>query len=139
MRRGLTLAVVAGAVMAGTPALALLAPDYYRKARESAPDVVVVKVHAVAGPAHGAGFGDCAVAGTVTEVERGTRYRIGAVLTLSVPCRKAGAQPMPGPVQWTEFDKLRAAPFGRAFLAADGKLALYQYDLLAKAPPAKAH
>ncbi len=76
MRRGLTLAVVAGAVMAGTPALALLAPDYYRKARESAPDVVVVKVHAVAGPAHGAGFGDCAVAGTVTEVERGTRYRI---------------------------------------------------------------
>lgn len=134
MRLGKRPMLVAGLMLAASPALALLAPEYYQKARETAPDVVVVKVAGVSGPDDASGFGTCTVAGTVAGAERGTRYAVGAAITIPVPCRKQGAQPMPGPVLWTDFDQLQAAPYGRAWLEADGKLALYQYQLLAAKP-----
>jgi hypothetical protein len=134
MRRGGTIAVAMGAMLISTGAMALLAPEYYQKARETAPDVVVVKVAQVGVPPEAAGFGNCPVAGTVAKVERGTRYSAGAAITIDVPCRKPGAQPMPGPALWTDFDALRTAPYGRAFLEANGKLALSQYEMLATLP-----
>lgn len=134
MKRGVTLGLMTGTLLAAAPAMALLAPDYYQKARESAADVVVVKVSTVSPPEDGADFGTCTVAGTVVGVERGTRYAPGVALKIPVPCRKAAGQPMPGPVVWTDFDQLTAAPYGRAWLEADGKLALYQYQLLDARP-----
>ncbi|OZA00567.1 MAG: hypothetical protein B7X99_03650 [Rhizobiales bacterium 17-65-6] len=134
MRRSGRVAVAMGAMLISTGAMALLAPEYYQKARENAPDVVVLKIDSVGAPPDPAGFGMCRVEGVVAQVQRGTRHAVGAPLTLAVPCRRQGAQPPLGPVLWNGFDELRAAPYGRAWLEADGTLALHQYEMLQALP-----
>ena len=134
MPRGGMIAVAMVAMLISTGAMALMAPEYYMKARENAPDVVIVKIASVTAPPDSAGFGACRVEGVVAQVQRGTRHAVGAPLTLAVPCRKQGAQPPLGPVIWNAFDELRAAPYGRAWLEADGTLALHQYEMLTALP-----
>ncbi|WP_127091144.1 hypothetical protein [Aquabacter cavernae] len=121
-----------GLFLAASPSLALMAPEYYERARANAPDVVVLKVTTVTGPE--AAYGNCKVEGTVTGVERGRRYSVGAPLAVEVPCRKPGAKPPLGAVLYNAFVDLQTYPFGRAYLLADGKLSLYQYHPLQRFP-----
>ncbi|MFG1422329.1 hypothetical protein [Roseixanthobacter liquoris] len=122
---GLAAAILLGFTFA---AQALLAPQYYEQARREAASVIVIAVSAVQPPE--AGFGICRVTGQVRAVERGAAYAAGQVVTLAVPCRKAGAQPPLGGTIYQEVDVLSAMPFGRAYLDAQGALALSQYEML---------
>ncbi len=132
-RHGLRLSVTGALLLGGiAPAFALLAPKYYEQARRQAPNVVVLAVETVTEPP--AGYGACAVAGTVRKVERGRLYKPGAAVTIAVPCRKPGVQPPLGGTIYADPAALRAAPFGRAYLDAKGELLLSQYEALAKAP-----
>ena len=124
---------LAGAVLAGSPALALMAPQYYEQARREAASVIVMKVAKVEAPAR-QGYGTCTVQGTVTHVERGSVYTPGQAVAIGVPCAQAGAQPPIGGTIWQDFDALKAAPYGRAWLDGEGKVVLSQYERLAAAP-----
>jgi hypothetical protein len=122
------LAVLLGAA----PGHALMAPEYYERARKNAPDVIVLKVGTVIGPVEA--YGLCKVEGTVAQVERGNRYKPGASVAVDVPCRKPGATPPLGPVLYNAFADLQTYPFGRAYLLEDGRLSLFQYHPLRKYP-----
>lgn len=121
-----------GLVFGTSPARALLAPEYYERARNNAPDVIVLKVAGVTEPAEP--FGYCQVQGKVEKVERGTRYAAGATVEIAVPCRKPGASTPMGPVIYIGVNDLRTYPFGRAYLLEDGRLSLYQYRPLKMFP-----
>ncbi|HQS09652.1 MAG: hypothetical protein B7Y12_11150 [Rhizobiales bacterium 24-66-13] len=125
VRTGIAAAMVAGLAF---PAQALLAPHYYEQARREAASVIVIAVRAVTSPSEG--FGTCRVTGQVKAVERGAAHAVGQDITLAVPCRKAGAQPPLGGTIYQDVDALRATPFGRAYLDAQGALALSQYEML---------
>ncbi|MFG1425655.1 hypothetical protein [Roseixanthobacter glucoisosaccharinicivorans] len=127
---GFVKAGIAALMLAGlsAPAQALLAPQYYEQARKEAASVIVIAVNAVTPPSEG--YGACQVNGQVKAVERGAAYAVGQDVTLAVPCRKAGAQPPLGGTIYQDVDALRAAPFGRAYLDAQGALALSQYEML---------
>jgi hypothetical protein len=128
--RALILAVVSFAA----PAFAALAPEYYEQARANADSVVVVRVERVAGLALMRASGDCRVSGVVEAVERGSRHSVGDALSIVVPCRRANAQIPASGVQYEEANELRRSRWGRAWLDANGELALYQYDILASYP-----
>jgi hypothetical protein len=129
MRFFLLLAVVCFSV----PAFAALAPQYYEQARTNADSVIVVRVERVSGLALG-DRGTCHVVGVVAAVERGTRYQVDARVTIGVPCRRLHADVPASGVQYKEVHELRRSRWGRAFLDANGDLALYQYDILAAYP-----
>ncbi|MEW6257780.1 MAG: hypothetical protein AB1592_17640 [Pseudomonadota bacterium] len=107
------------------PAGALMAPEYYERARNSATDVIVLKVGGVTAPSEP--FGYCQVKGTVEKVERGTNYAGGTTVDIAVPCRQPGAKTPMGPVIYISLPDLQTYPFGRAYLMPDGRLSLYQY------------
>lgn len=115
------------AVCGATSAWAALAPEYYQRAREQAADVVVIDVAHVDPPARPAG--DCQVLGAVRSVERGTTYRVGQEIEITVPCMRPSAEIPSGPVIWQDLTTLSRAPAGRAFLN-NGALVLYQYEVL---------
>ncbi|MFG1399352.1 hypothetical protein [Roseixanthobacter pseudopolyaromaticivorans] len=121
---------IAAAVLLGLalPAQALLAPHYYEQARKEAASVIVIAVRAVTPPS--SAYGACQVHGRVQAVERGAAYAVGQDVSLAVPCRTAGAQPPLGGMIYQDVDALRATPFGRAYLDAQGALALSQYEPL---------
>lgn len=125
MRR-LALALLVAAL--ASPAGAALEGKYYQQARDNAPNVVVIEVLKVTPPPRPTG--ECIVQGKVIEVERGTRYAPGDLLSLAVMCRKRGAEVKAGPVVWQERDELKRSKTGRAFLGPDGGITLYQYDVL---------
>lgn len=131
-RSGAIAFALLGIALGAGPAHALMAPEYYERARKTAPDVIVLKVGTVVGPVES--FGSCKVEGTVAQVERGNRYMPGATISVEVPCRKPGARPPLGPVLYNAFSDLQTYPFGRAYLLADGKLSLYQYHPLRTYP-----
>lgn len=109
-------------------AQALLAPQYYEQARKEAASVIVIAVTAVTPPSEG--YGACQVKGQVQAVERGATYAAGQDVVLAVPCRKADAQPPLGGTIYQDVNLLSAMPFGRAYLDAQGALALSQYEML---------
>ena len=123
------LALLAVLASAG-PALAILPPQFYQQARENAPNVVVLKVKHVGQPPEPRGAGVCAVAGTVVKVERGTSYQPGQAITVPVHCVRPGGKALIGPFFYRPVAELRAARYGRAFLDAEGRLVLSQYDML---------
>ena len=129
MRARLVLSVLAAAV-AATPALAALAPEYYERARQNAPHVVVFKVQKVEAVRPPTGRGTCKVTGRVEAVERGDHYRVGGPVTVNVPCIWPNAEMMAGPVMWQTPKALKASKRGRAWMASPGELALYQYEIL---------
>lgn len=133
LRAGLAVAAFGLAGLAFTPgARALLAPQYYEQARREAASVIVLEVRSVT-PPDGA-FGLCLVAGTVRRVERGTAFAVGQAATVGVPCATPDARPPLGGTIYQEMARLKAAPFGRAYLDAAGGLALSQYEALDALP-----
>jgi hypothetical protein len=125
----LVICALAAASVA-TPAFAMLAPQYYERARDTAPDVVVFKVERVTGQRGADGYGVCNVAGKVETVERGAHYRAGGPVTVQVPCRFPGAGPQPSCVLFQTPAALRASKRARVWLERPGKPALDQYQTL---------
>lgn len=121
-----------GLALTVAPAGALMAPEYYERARKNAADVIVLKVTGVTAPE--ASFGNCTVQGTVAKVERGSHYAPGSAMSVEVPCRKPGAQVPLGPVLYNAVTVLESYPFARAYLQEDGRLSLYQYHPLKTLP-----
>lgn len=122
------------AIFVTVPAFAALPPQYYEEARANAESVLVVRVERTAGLAFMRGYGDCRVSGVVEAVERGSRYSAGDAVTISLPCRRQNAQIPASGVQYEDVSELRRSRWGRAWLNANGELALYQYDILASYP-----
>jgi hypothetical protein len=122
------------AIFVNAPAFAALPPQYYEEARANAENVLVVRVERVAGLPFMRGYGDCRVSGVVETVERGSRHRTGETIQISVPCMRQNAQIPASGVQYEQVSELRRSHWGRAWLNANGELALYQYDILASYP-----
>ena len=125
----LVVCVLAASAVAG-PAFALLHPKYYEEARNKAKDVVVFKVEKVEGTRPADGYGECLVSGRVQVVERGSHYRVGSAIRVTVPCMWPGAEMRTGGVIWQTPGELQRSNRGRAWMEAPGKLALYQYEIL---------
>jgi hypothetical protein len=123
-----TLAGMALAVAAAATAHAEMAPEYYAAARDKAPDVITLSVTKVKAPFKS--FGDCKVEGKVAAVERGTRYRPGQAIAITVPCMAPKANIPAGGTKWQIKAELKRSRQGRAWLEADGSLALYNYQIL---------
>ena len=104
-------------------------PETYEAARRDAPDVIVVAIAGVTTPPAGS-WGECGVIGTVLRVERGDRLNIGDPITIAVPCAEPDAPFPDSGVIYQDLKSLISSTYGRAFLAEDGTLALYQYDQL---------
>ncbi len=119
-------------ILGTAPAFALMPPYVYETARKEAASVIVIAVEKVEVPRKG--FGNCAVAGTVKVVERGTAYTVGQAVTLAVSCAVAGATTPIGGIIWQPVEKLKASRFGRAYLDAAGAVAMSQYEQLAELP-----
>ncbi len=133
MRAAVAAAVLCLALPALAPdAHALLAPQYYEQARREAASVIVLEVNAVTPPE--AAFGLCQVAGIVRAVERGSAFAVGQAATVGVPCATPEARPPLGGTIYQETARLKAAPYGRAYLDAAGGLALSQYEMLDALP-----
>lgn len=133
MSAAVATAILSLALPALTPdAHALLAPQYYEQARREAASVIVLEVNAVT-PPEGA-FGLCQVAGIVRRVERGTAFAAGRAATIGVPCATPEARPPLGGTIYQQVARLKAAPYGRAYLDAAGGLALSQYEALDTLP-----
>jgi len=122
-----------GLGLCGLPAHALMAPQYYEQARRDAPSVIIIKVARVEGPGP-EGYGSCTVRGAVVKVERGTAYTTGQAVSIGVPCARPGVQPPIGGTIWQSVEALKAAPYGRAWLDAEGRVVLSQYQRLDGTP-----
>jgi hypothetical protein len=116
-------------LIAAAMALAVMAPQYYEQARQTAPEVIVIDVSRVAPPA-GKAYGDCFVEGRVAKVERGRRYRAGQSVSIAVSCALPNADFPDGGTLWKDMAGLRRAARGRAFLGGDGRIVMSQYDIL---------
>jgi hypothetical protein len=122
------------AIFAAVPAFAALPPQYYEEARANAESVLVMRIERVAGLPLMRWYGDCQVTGVVETVERGSRHRAGDTIHIAVPCMRENAQIPASGVQYEQASELRRSRWGRAWLNANGELALYQYDILALYP-----
>jgi hypothetical protein len=115
-----------------TLATAAMPPETYEAARRDAPDVIVMAIAGVTSPSSG-DWGDCSVTGTALRIERGDRHKVGDPVSLAVPCAEPDAPYPDSGVIYQDLKSLLSSTYGRAFLAADGTLALYQYDQLTEA------
>lgn len=120
--------LVASAVAA--PAFAALPPQYYEAARREAKDVVVFTVDRVEGTRPADGYGECLVSGRVQTVERGSHYRVGSPIRVTVPCVWPDAEVRVGGVIWQTPGDLKRSKLARAWMTEPGKLALFQYETL---------
>lgn len=121
------------ALLAWTGSCAALMPPYvYESARREAKSVIVIAVDAVQVPKRE--FGTCTVGGTVRVVERGETYKAGQKVEIAVPCAKPDASPPLGGTIYQPVETLSKSKFGRAWLDADGKVVLSQYEQLAALP-----
>ena len=113
-------------------ASALMPPYVYESARDNAASVVVLSVEKVTVPRRS--FGSCTVDGTVERVERGTAYQVGQKISIGVPCARPEALPPIGGTIYQDTRTLTASKFGRAYLDAEGKVTLSQYEQLPALP-----
>ena len=104
-------------VFAATSANALMAPEFYRRARADAPFHVQVAIDKVTPPA--AGPGNCIVAGKIAEVFRdaGNKLPVGAPVSFAVACHRQGEQVPIGGAKWTETETLTSAKYIEVYLA----------------------
>lgn len=134
--RGAGLAVALGVpfglAFAAGPAAALMPPYVYENARRDAASIIVLELDKVTPP--GAGYGECRVEGVVRVVERGTTFRLGDAARIDVPCVKPGAQPPLGGTIYQPVEALSASKYGRAWLDAEGRVVLSQYEQLKALP-----
>lgn len=122
--------VVFAASCVAFPALAVLPPEAYERARAQAPHVVVLTVRRVDWNGGLRGAGHCRIVGTVKAVERGSHYRVGGPIEVKVPCARRGASIPAGPVLWKDPDRLKRSRTGRAYMSEPGELARSQYEVL---------
>lgn len=115
-----------------SPALALMPPYVYENARADAKSVIVIAVEKVEVPRRE--FGTCTVSGTVKVVERGTAFAGGQHVEIIVPCARKEASPPLGGTIYQRLETLVTSKFGRAWLDADGKIVLSQYEQLPALP-----
>lgn len=121
-----------GLLAAAGPVHALMPPYVYEAARNEAVSVIVLAVEAVS--AIPPRFGDCTVAGTVAQVERGGAFAVGERVSLAVPCTQPDVQPPIGGIIYRTVPQLQAAKYGRAYLDASGKIVSSQYYPLDQLP-----
>ncbi|QRG07366.1 hypothetical protein EZH22_02835 [Xanthobacter dioxanivorans] len=114
------------------PAHALMPPYVYENARADAKSVIVIAVEKVDAPRRE--FGTCTVSGTVKVVERGTAFTAGQKVEIAVSCARKDASPPLGGTIYQQQETLVKSKFGRAWLDADGKVVLSQYEQLAAVP-----
>jgi hypothetical protein len=118
----LSLLLIAGTYNWG--AAALLAPEYYRRARAEAPYHLQVAISKVVPPASGPS--DCLVEGKVVRVFRDAtgKHGLDSSIRFPVPCAGPDDRVPAGGVIWTDTDALLRAKFIEVYLVdADGGLA----------------
>lgn len=118
LARGLCVVVLLGTLCVG--AQAMMAPQYYRTAREEAPFHVQVAIEQVTPPE--TALGRCLLAGKVVETfkDDGGRLPPGAPISFGVSCHRANAEVPVGATIWTPLAALQAAHFIEAYLVERG-------------------
>ena len=124
--------VIAAGALWSQGASALMPPYVYESARDNAASVILLTVEKVTPPRRS--FGSCTVDGTVARVERGTTYQVGQKVSIGVPCARPDASPPIGGTIYQDIGTLTASKFGRAYLDAEGKVTLSQYEQLSALP-----
>lgn len=112
--------VVAAVLMSASTAFAVLPPEAYAEARDSAQYHVRVQVTNVSVPSKTPG--DCTVTGSVDSILRKADDDLaeGAELTLEVSCRHPGDEVPDGGTLWTKIGALKAAAVIEAYINKSG-------------------
>ncbi len=133
------LFMMIGLFALATGAEALMAPQYYQKARADAPYHVQVAVTHVALPSTTPG--SCGIEGKIVQIFRNAsgKLKTGADIAFPIACTRPGDQVLLGGTMWTDADALSQARYIEAYLvdAGDGfDVALWQSRIIAAPSPA---
>jgi hypothetical protein len=133
MRR--ILGTVLLSVVLGGGAQALMAPEYYQKARADAQYHVQIDITKVDAPREGAGT--CAVEGQVLEIFKDASGKLAKdeIIGFTVACHRKGDKVPIGGTLWLDTDELEKADYMEVYLN-DGPggldVALWNYKLIPK-------
>jgi hypothetical protein len=121
-------------VLFSASANALMAPEYYRKARAGAPYHVQVAITKVVAPRQGPG--NCEVEGKVAEVFKDATGQLpkGADVDFTVACRRPGDTVPLGGTIWLDTNSLEQAEFIEVYLNDTGagfEVALWNTKIIA--------
>jgi hypothetical protein len=121
--------------LVGGQAHALMAPEYYRKARAEAPYHVQIAITKVEAPRTGAGT--CAVEGQVLEIFKNATGKLAKdqIIGFTVSCHRKDEKVPIGGMLWLDTDALEKADYMEVYLNdAPGGLdvALWNYKLIPK-------
>lgn len=116
-----------------TNAHAMMAPEYYRKARQDAPYHLQVAILRVVAP--GSGPGNCMVDGKVVEIFKDTaaKFTAGTSIRFPIACDSPGDKVLMGGTIWTDRQALMRARYIEVYLveAGDGlDTALWQSKII---------
>lgn len=120
---------------------AVLPPQVYEQARQSAALHLQVLVRAMTPPAATPGL--CAVQGEVARVlrDRTGGWAAGRALTFDLACTRPEDTPVPGPQLWLPLEEIRPGRFVDAYLDVDGdgalRVARWNASLHDELPPAE--
>ena len=129
------LECVACLVLLGGSAGAMMAPEYYRKARAEAAYHVQIAITKVEAPR--VGPGSCAVEGQVLEIFKDATGKLSKDMTIGFPvaCHRADEKVPIGGTVWLDTDALEKADYMEVYLddSADGfEVPLWNYKLISK-------
>ncbi|MBI1651221.1 hypothetical protein [Hyphomicrobium sulfonivorans] len=112
--RGVWAAVLLALLCGGVHAM--MAPEYYRSARQEAPFHVQVAIEKMTPPE--TALGRCLVAGKVIETfkDETGRLPLGTALSFGVACYRANAKVPVGAAIWTPLEALMIAGFIEVYL-----------------------
>lgn len=132
------LFMMIGLIALATGAEALMAPQYYQKARADAPYHVQIAVTHVGLPS--ATPGNCTVEGTVVQIFKNATGKLKADASIDFPvaCMRPGDKVLLGGTMWTDADALSKARYVEAYLvdAGDGfDVALWQSRIIVAPSP----
>ena len=131
MSRFATGFLLAAALVLATAALAVMPPEAYRQARQSAGHHVQIRVTDISAPFWTPG--QCDVEGTVVRIFKSAKdlLSLDSPVAFSVDCLRPGDEPGVGPVLWKSVKGLRAARFMEVYLngADPGRLAVAGWQL----------
>lgn len=104
-----------------TSAHAMMAPEYYRKAREEAPYHVQVAISRVEPPPSGPG--SCTVDGKIVEIFKDTSGKLGAGTAIRFPiaCERPGDSVLVSGTIWTDLEALMRARYIEVYLIDAGE------------------
>lgn len=122
-------------VLTAASASAMMAPEWYRKARAEAPYHVQIGITKVSAPRTGAGT--CSVAGQVLKIFKNATGTLAddMIVGFDVACRHAGDEVPPSGTIWLDTDELAKADYMEVYLtdAAGGfAVPLWNYKLIPK-------